>query len=44
MKTVSVIINARWVVPIVPENTVYEFYSVVIDNGVIIDLLPTAVV
>ena len=43
MKSVSLIINARWVVPIVPSNVVYENYSVVIDNDFIVDILPTSV-
>ena len=43
MKEVSLIINARWVVPVIPENTVYEYYSVVIDGSTIVDCLPTAV-
>lgn len=37
------IINARWVVPVIPANTVYEDYSIVIDNERIIDILPTSV-
>lgn len=37
------IINARWVVPVIPANTVYENYSIVIDNERIVDILPTSV-
>ena len=44
MKSVSMIINARWVLPIVPENVLYENYSVVVDNGLIVDILPTSVI
>lgn len=40
-QTVDTIIHARWVVPIIPQNTVYEHYSVVISGHKIIDLLPT---
>ncbi len=36
------IFSARWVVPVVPRHTVLEHYSVVTDNGIIIDLLPTS--
>lgn len=43
MKEVSMIINAGWVVPIIPENTVYEKYSVVVDGKTILDCLPTSV-
>ena len=43
MKAVSMIINARWVVPIVPANTILENHSVVIEDERIIDILPTEV-
>ena len=43
MKEVSMIINAGWVVPIIPENTVYEKYSVIVDGKTILDCLPTSV-
>ena len=43
MKSVAMIINARWVVPVVPTNTVYDNYSIVVDNDRIIDILPTSV-
>ena len=43
MKSVAMIINARWVVPVVPTNTVYDNYSIVIDNERIIDIIPTSV-
>ncbi len=35
------IISARWVVPVVPRNTVLENHAVVVENGIIIDLLDT---
>ena len=44
MRTVSLIINARWVVPVIPNDTVYDFYSVIIDGKEIIDCLPTKVI
>lgn len=34
------IISARWLVPIIPENTVLENHSLVIKNGTILDILP----
>ena len=44
MRTVSLIINARWVVPVIPKDTVYDYYSVIIDGKDIIDCLPTKVI
>ncbi len=41
MKNDLQIISARWVIPVVPRNTVLEHHSVVSENGKIIDLLPT---
>lgn len=35
------LISARWVIPVEPSNMVLEEHSVVIENGTIIDLLPT---
>ena len=43
-KTVDTLINARWVVPIIPENTVLDHCSIAIDKGVIVDVLPTNVI
>lgn len=40
MKTNLQIISARWVVPVVPRNTVLENHSVVTENGKVIDILP----
>ena len=40
MKTVDLIIHARWLVPILPKNTVLEYYSVVVHQGQILALLP----
>mgnify|MGYP004514047655 CR=1 FL=1 len=42
-KTIDTLINARWVVPIIPENTVLDHCSIAIDKGVIVDVLPTNV-
>ena len=40
MTTVDTLINARWVIPVVPQNTVYEHYAVAINAGKIADILP----
>ena len=34
-------INARWIVPIVPQGEVLENHSIVLEDGVIHDILPT---
>ena len=36
------VIEARWLIPVVPKNTVLEHMSVVISGGRIADILPTA--
>ena len=36
--TVSLIIEARWLYPIVPNNTLFEYQAVVIQSGKIIDI------
>lgn len=35
------IISARWVIPVIPRNTVLEHHAVVVENGVIVDMLQT---
>lgn len=40
-KHVNTLIHARWIVPIAPKNNVLEHYSIAIQAGKIIDLLPT---
>jgi 5-methylthioadenosine/S-adenosylhomocysteine deaminase len=40
MKNIDLMIHARYVVPVVPHNQVLDNYSVVINEGRIIDLLP----
>jgi 5-methylthioadenosine/S-adenosylhomocysteine deaminase len=37
---VDLIIKARWLLPIVPQNSLYEDYAVVIDAGIMIDVCP----
>ena len=39
---VDTLIHARWIIPIEPESVTYEYHSLAIDSGKIIDLLPTA--
>lgn len=41
MENIDTLICARWVVPVIPAETVYSHYAVAIDNGRIIELLPT---
>ncbi len=41
MKTVDTVIHARWIIPVEPESVILENHTLVIDNGRIIDLLPT---
>ena len=36
------VIEARWLIPVVPKNTVLEHMSIVITGSVITDILPTA--
>ena len=41
MQTIDTLIKARWLVPVVPENTVYDHHAVAIQAGRIIDILPS---
>lgn len=38
----DLIIEARWIIPVAPPNTVLEHHSVVINAGIINEILPTA--
>lgn len=38
---VDTLIHARWIIPVEPASVTYENHTLVIDNGKIIDLLPT---
>lgn len=42
MQAVSTLITARWVLPIAPDNIILEHHAVAIDQGKIIDVLPTS--
>lgn len=44
IKSVDLVIIARWVLPIVPNNTVLEHYAVVVHQGVIVDVCPASVI
>lgn len=39
---VDLIIHARWIIPVEPDSVTYENHSLVIDDGKIVDLLPSA--
>lgn len=41
MQNIDLILNARWVIPVEPDNTVLEFHSVAVRDGKIVNLLPT---
>ena len=38
---VDTLLHARWIIPVEPESVTYDYHSLVIDKGFIIDLLPT---
>jgi 5-methylthioadenosine/S-adenosylhomocysteine deaminase len=38
---VDLVIDARWIIPVEPDNTVLESHSLIVKNGRILDLLPT---
>ena len=40
MRMIDTLINARWVVPVEPPDTVLEHHAVAIDQGRIVDILP----
>lgn len=41
-ESVDLLIEARWIIPIRPARTVLRNHALVIDHGLVIDLLPTA--
>ena len=41
MTPIDTLISARWVIPIEPAHCVLEYHSIAIQNGRIVDLLPT---
>ena len=38
---VDTLLHARWIIPVEPESVTYDYHSLVINKGLIIDLLPT---
>ena len=38
---IDTLINARWIIPVVPDNQVLEHHSIAIHKGRILELLPT---
>ncbi len=41
MQTIDTLIHAKWLIPVEPQATVYENYSIAIDKGRILALLPS---
>ncbi|MAT52572.1 MAG: N-ethylammeline chlorohydrolase [Porticoccaceae bacterium] len=41
-ETVDLLVNARWVLPVVPENALYSDCSLVVNQGRIVGLMPSA--
>ncbi|QPK64864.1 TRZ/ATZ family hydrolase [Methylomonas sp. LL1] len=39
---VDLLIQARWIIPVEPESVIHENYSLVVDDGKIVDLLDSA--
>ncbi|MDQ2078063.1 TRZ/ATZ family hydrolase [Marinimicrobium sp. ABcell2] len=39
-ETINLLIKARWIVPVIPENKIFEDCALAIDKGVILALLP----
>ncbi len=42
MQNIDTLIHAKWLIPIEPQTTVYEHYSIAIDKGRILALLPSS--
>jgi 5-methylthioadenosine/S-adenosylhomocysteine deaminase len=42
MQQIDTLIQARWIIPVVPENTVLDRHAIALQNGSIIDILPAA--
>lgn len=42
METIDSLISARWMVPVIPSGKWYDHYSIAINEGKILELLPTA--
>lgn len=42
MRWIDTLINARWVVPVQPQNTILEHHALALHKGRIVDILPSA--
>lgn len=42
MHNVDTLIHARWIIPVEPEGVVYEYHSLAMRDGRILDILPTS--
>lgn len=42
MQKIDTLIHARWLIPIVPRNTIYDNYSIAVNAGKIIAILPSS--
>ena len=42
MTAIDTLVHARWVIPVVPRAAVLERHAIAIDDGRIVDLLPSA--
>lgn len=42
MINVDLIINARWVIPVEPADVIYDHYALIVHEGRIVELLPSA--
>lgn len=40
MEVIDLLINARWILPIAPQNYIFEHYALAVRDGYIIDFLP----
>ena len=41
MPTVDTLIHCRWIAPVEPDTTIYEYHSLAIREGRILEILPT---
>jgi 5-methylthioadenosine/S-adenosylhomocysteine deaminase len=41
MQTIDSLIHARWIVPVEPDNRVYQHHSLAVDEGRVLGILPT---
>lgn len=40
MQTIDLLIEARWIIPVEPANTLWENHAIAVDQGRILDILP----